>query len=147
MAFTIEVYDKDTGICVDRITAYEIRAELDWYKIYPTYNDGYKGPIEYRIEKYELTTKSFLENGKTLMVKNGGYLLYTSVVGIQRKWNHDIKGNELYIRVIDFGQYAGFRNIEKIIIVPEEDIKKFVIQRADHENLVINVNGGTYRDE
>lgn len=70
MAFTIEVYDKDTGICVDRITAYEIRAEVDWYKIYPTYNDGYKGPIEYRIEKYELTTKSFLENGKTLMVKN-----------------------------------------------------------------------------
>lgn len=70
MAFTIEVYDKDTGICVDRIAAYEIRAEVDWYKIYPTYNDGYKGPIEYRIEKYELTTKSFLENGKTLMVKN-----------------------------------------------------------------------------
>lgn len=70
MAFSIEVYDKDTGICVDRITAYEIRAEVDWYKIYPTYNDGYKGPIEYRIEKYELTTKSFLENGKTLMVKN-----------------------------------------------------------------------------
>lgn len=70
MAFTIEVYDKDTGICVDRITAYEIRAEVDWYKIYPTYNDGYKGPIEYRIEKYELTTKSFLENRKTLMIKN-----------------------------------------------------------------------------
>lgn len=79
--------------------------------------------------------------------RDGGYLLYTSVVGIQRKWNHDIKGNELYIRVIDFGQYAGFRNIEKIIIVPEEDIKKFVIQRTDHEDLVINVNGGTYRDE
>lgn len=49
--------------------------------------------------------------------------------------------------LIDFGQYAGFRNIEKIIIVPEEDIKKFIIQRTDHEDLVINVNGGTYRDE
>lgn len=24
---------------------------------------------------------------------------------------------------------------------------KFVIQRTDHEDLVINVNGGTYRDE
>ena len=79
--------------------------------------------------------------------KDGGYLLYTSVVGIERKWNHDIKGNELYIRVIDFGQYAGFRNIEKIIIVPEEDIQKFVIQRSDHEDLVINVNGGTYRND
>lgn len=79
--------------------------------------------------------------------QDGSYLLYTSVAGIERKWNHDIEGNELYIRVIDFGQYAGFRNIEKIIIVPEEDIKKFVIQRTDHEDLVINVNGGTYRDE
>lgn len=43
--------------------------------------------------------------------------------------------------------YIPLSNIEKIIIVPEEDIKKFVIQRADHEDLVINVNGGTYRDE
>lgn len=31
--------------------------------------------------------------------------------------------------------------------MPECDIKKFVIQRTDHEDLVINVNGGTYRDE
>lgn len=53
----------------------------------------------------------------------------------------------IFFDVYDFGQYAGFRNIEKIIIVPEENIKKFVIQRTDHEDLVINVNGGTYRDE
>ena len=78
---------------------------------------------------------------------DGGYLLYTNLLGIERKWNHDIKGNELHIRLIDFGKYDGFNNIEKIIIVPEEDIKKFVIQRTDHEDLVINVNGGTYRDE
>lgn len=32
--------------------------------------EGYRGPVEYRIEKYELTTRSFLENGKVLMVKN-----------------------------------------------------------------------------
>lgn len=37
--------------------------------------------------------------------------------------------------------------VEKIIIVPEEDIKKFIIKRSDHEDLEIKVNGGTYRDE
>lgn len=79
--------------------------------------------------------------------QDGGYLLYTNILGIERKWNHDIKGNELYIRLIDFGKYVGFNNIEKIIILPEEDIKKFIIKRSDHEDLVINVNGGTYRDE
>ena len=75
------------------------------------------------------------------------YLIYTNVLGIERKWNHEIKGNELYIRTIDFRKHGGFHNIKNIIIVPEEDIKKFVIQRSDHEDLVINVNGGTYRDE
>lgn len=79
--------------------------------------------------------------------QDGGYLLYTNILGIERKWNHDIKGNELYIRLIDFGKYVGFHNIEKIIIVPEEDIKKFIIKRSDHEDLEIKVNGGTYRDE
>ena len=66
---------------------------------------------------------------------------------IERKWNHEIKGNELYIHTIDFGSYVGFSNIEKIIIIPEGDISKFVIQRSDHEDLEIKVNGGTYRDE
>ena len=27
MPFTIEVYNKENGICVDRITAYSVRAE------------------------------------------------------------------------------------------------------------------------
>ena len=79
--------------------------------------------------------------------QDGGYLLYTNILGIERKWNHDIKGNELYIRLIDFCKHVGFHNIEKIIIVPEEDIKKFIIKRSDHEDLEIKVNGGTYRDE
>lgn len=69
MAFTVEVYNKENGICIDRITAYEIRSEGDWYKIEPTFTEGYKGPVEYRISQYELTTKSFLENGKVLEVK------------------------------------------------------------------------------
>lgn len=71
MPLTVEVYVKETGICVDRITAHEIRAEGDWYKIYPIYDeDGRRVPTkEYRIEAYELSTRSFLERGKTLMVK------------------------------------------------------------------------------
>ena len=69
MPFTVEVYNKENGICVDRIKAYSIRSESDWYKIEPVFHEGYRGPVEYRIEQYELTTRSFLENGKTLMVK------------------------------------------------------------------------------
>lgn len=79
--------------------------------------------------------------------QDGSYLLYTNVLGIERKWNHDIKGNELHIRLIDFCKLDGFRDIEKIVILPEEDIKKFIIKRSDHEDLEIKVNGGTYRDE
>ena len=41
----------------------------------------------------------------------------------------------------------GFSNIDKIMIIPESDISKFIIQRTDHEDLVINVNGGTYRND
>lgn len=69
MAFTVEVYEKETGICVDRINTTDIRSEIDWYKIYPVPTDCYQPPKEYRIEKYELTTRSFLENRKALMVK------------------------------------------------------------------------------
>ena len=70
MPFTVEVYSKGAGICVDRVKAHEIHAEGDWYKIYPTHDEGYKGPKEYRIDQYELTTRSFLTKGKTLHVKN-----------------------------------------------------------------------------
>lgn len=35
MAFTVEVYEKETGIRVDRINTTDIRSEIDWYKIYP----------------------------------------------------------------------------------------------------------------
>lgn len=70
MPFTIEVYNKENGICVDRITAYSVREEGDWYKIDPVREEGYRGPFEYRMSQYEITTKSFLEKGKTLMVKN-----------------------------------------------------------------------------
>lgn len=79
--------------------------------------------------------------------QDGKRLIYTNVIGIERKWNHETSHNELHIRTIDFGNYGGFNNLENIIIVPEEDIKKFIIKRSDHEDLEIKVNGGTYRDE
>lgn len=79
--------------------------------------------------------------------QDGSHLVYTSVLDIKRKWNHDIKGNELYIRMYERNNYDGFGSIDKIVIIPECDIKKFIIKRTDHEDLVINVNGGTYRDE
>ena len=62
--------------------------------------------------------------------------------------NHDIKGNEIWIRTRepDINNY-GFGDIDRIEIIPEEDIKKFIIKRSDHEDLEIKVNGGTYRDE
>ena len=82
-----------------------------------------------------------------LFDRNKTFLRYTKVLGIERKWNHDIKGNELWIRTRELVFNDGFSNIERIEIIPEEDIKKFIIRRADHEDLEIKVNGGTYRDE
>nr|DAI50147.1 MAG TPA: hypothetical protein [Caudoviricetes sp.] len=99
MAFTVEVYEKETGICVDRINTTDIRSEIDWYKIYPVPTDCYQPPKEYRIEKYELTTRSFLENGKALMVK-GRFdtkpLLFPNVYSYKKVDLHD--GLE-YLRV------------------------------------------------
>ena len=99
MAFTVEVYEKETGICVDRINTTDIRSEIDWYKIYPVPTDCYQPPKEYRIEKYELTTRSFLETGKALMVK-GRFdtkpLLFPNVYSYKKVDLHD--GLE-YLRV------------------------------------------------
>lgn len=99
MAFTVEVYEKETGICVDHINTTDIRSEIDWYKIYPVLTDCYQPPKEYRIEKYELTTRSFLENGKALMVK-GRFdtkpLLFPNVYSYKKVDLHD--GLE-YLRV------------------------------------------------
>ena len=99
MAFTVEVYEKETGICVDRINTTDIRSEIDCYKIYPVPTDCYQPPKEYRIEKYELTTRSFLENGKVLMVK-GRFdtkpLLFPNVYSYKKVDLHD--GLE-YLRV------------------------------------------------
>lgn len=99
MAFTVEVYDKETGICVDRINTTDIRSEIDWYKIYPVPTDCYQPPKEYRIEKYELTTRSFLKNGKVLMVKdrfNKFPFLFPNVYSYKKVDLHD--GME-YLRI------------------------------------------------
>lgn len=130
------------GIGIEELSKFD--AERDWVKM----NNAVCGHDFERIMFWPFDgKKSEIHIYPRYGRHDGGYLLYTNLLGIERKWNHDIKGNELHIRLIDFGKYDGFNNIEKIIIVPEEDIKKFVIQRTDHEDLVINVNGGTYRDE
>lgn len=130
------------GICIEELSKFD--AERDWVKM----NNAVCGHDFTRIKFWPFDgKKSEIEIYPLYCGQDGGYLLYTNILGIERKWNHDIKGNELYIRLIDFGKYVGFHNIEKIIIVPEEDIKKFIIKRSDHEDLVINVNGGTYRND
>lgn len=130
------------GIGVEELSKFD--AERDWVKM----NNATCGHDFERIKFWPFDgKKSEIHIYPRYGEQGCGHLLYTNVLGIERKWNHDIKGNELYIRLIDFGKYGGFHNIEKIIIVPEEDIKKFVIQRSDHEDLVINVNGGTYRND
>lgn len=59
------------------------------------------------------------------------------------------KPSEAFTLVTDiqYNNYDGFGSIDKIVIIPECDIKKFIIKRTDHEDLVINVNGGTYRND
>lgn len=130
------------GIAVEELSKFD--AEREWVKM----NNAICGHNFTQMKFWPFEgKKSDIEIYPLYGGQDGGYLLYTNILGIERKWNHDIKGNELYIRLIDFGKYVGFHNIEKIIIVPEEDIKKFIIKRSDHEDLEIKVNGGTYRDE
>lgn len=122
----------------------KLDAERDWVKM----NNAVCGHDFTRIKFWPFEgKKSEIQIYPLYGKQDGGYLLYTNVLSIERKWNHDIKGNELYIRLIDFSKYDGFNNIEKIIIIPEEDIKKFVIQRTDHGDLTIHVNGGIYRND
>lgn len=45
MAFTVEVYQKETGICIDTIRTTDIRSEGDWYKIYPTHDGDIVGQL------------------------------------------------------------------------------------------------------
>lgn len=122
----------------------ELDAKRDWVEM----NNAICGHDFTRIKFWPFDgKKSEIQIHPIYGNQDGSYLLYTNVAGIERKWNHETRGNEIHIRTIDFGRYSGFLNLEKIIIIPEDDIKKMVIQRADHEDLEIKVNGGTYRDE
>lgn len=58
------------------------------------------------------------------------------------KMNNAVCGHDF-----ERNDYDGFGSTDKIVIIPECDIKKFIIKRTDHEDLVINVNGGTYRND
>lgn len=132
---------------IARITVEDLNkfdAERDWVRM----NNSVCGNDFTRIKFWPFEgKKSEIHIYPIYGKQKGAHLLFTNVLNIERKWNHDIKGNELYIRTIEFGKYDGFHNIEKIIVLPEEYISKFIIKRAEYEDLVINVNGGKYRNE
>lgn len=69
MSFKVEVYSKENGVCVDSVEVSEIRSIGCFYELYPSFNEKDKSVKEYDINKYELSTKSFLDIGKTLIVK------------------------------------------------------------------------------
>lgn len=69
MKFQVEVYEKETGICIDRINAISILTDNCFYKIEPHFEEEANRTRSYRISETELSTKSFLDRGNTLMVK------------------------------------------------------------------------------
>ena len=122
----------------------ELDAKREWVKM----NNAVCGHDFTRIKFFPFDgKKSEIEIYPLYGRQDGSHLVYTNVIGIERKWDHDIKSNELFIRMYKRNDYDGFGTIDTIAIIPETDIKKFIIKRSDHEDLVINVNGGTYRDE
>ena len=130
------------GIAVEELSKFD--AEREWVKM----NNAVCGHNFTRIKFWPFDgKKSEIHIYPRYGRRDGTHLVYTNVLGIERKWNHEIKSNEIYVRTVERNDYDGFSNIDKIMIIPESDISKFIIQRADHEDLVINVNGGTYRND
>lgn len=121
----------------------ELDAKRDWVEM----NNAICGHDFTRIKFWPFEGKKSEIDIYPVFDRNKTFLRYTKVLGIERKWNHDIKGNEIWIRTIELDLNNGFKDIERIEIIPECDIKKFIIKRTDHEDLEIKVNGGTYRDE
>lgn len=121
----------------------ELDAKRDWVEM----NNAICGHDFTRIKFWPFEGKKSEIDIYPVFDRNKTFLRYTKVLGIERKWNHDIKGNELWIRTKELDLNDGFIDIERIEIIPERDIKKFIIKRTDHEDLEIKVNGGTYRDE
>lgn len=121
--------------------------ELDAKRAWVEMNNAICGHDFTRIKFWPFEGKKSEIDIYPVFDRNKTFLRYTKVLGIERKWNHDIKGNEIWIRTIELDLNDGFKDIERIEIIPERDIKKFIIKRTDHEDLEIKVNGGTYRDE
>lgn len=97
-------YSKITLIPLSNIGLIEyFPIKADFYKAWILMNNKSCGHDFERIKFWPFESKkSEIQIYPRYGNRDGSYLLYTSVIGIQRKWNHDIKGNELYIRVIDF---------------------------------------------
>nr|DAO53703.1 MAG TPA: hypothetical protein [Caudoviricetes sp.] len=150
----IEYYNRpestDTRIImtdsVNKIDIADMR-ELDAKRAWVKMNNAICGHDFTKIAFWPFEGKKSEIDIYPLFDRNKTFLRYTKVLGIERKWNHDIRGNELWIRTREPDLNNGFSDIDRIEIIPEEDIKKFIIKRSDHEDLEIKVNGGTYRDE
>lgn len=128
------------GIAVEELDKYD--AERDWVKM----NNAVCGNnfTQIKFWPYEGKKSSVIID---LPRKDGYRLEYHKVIDIDRKWNHDTRSNEIWIRTIDNESPYLFNGIDHIFVINEEDIKTMTIQRTDHEDLVINVNGGTYRND
>lgn len=141
---------KDTQIVmtdtVGKIDVEDMK-ELDAKRAWVEMNNAICGHDFTRIQFWPFEGKKSEIDIYPVFDRNKTFLRYTKVLGIERKWNHDIKGNELWIHTKELDLNDGFIDIERIEIIPERDIKRFIIKRTDHEDLEIKVNGGTYRDE
>lgn len=85
------------GIGIEELSKFD--AEREWVAM----NNAVCGHDFTRIKFWPFEgKKSEIEIYPLYVSQDSGYLLYTNILGIERKWNHDIKGNELYIRLIDF---------------------------------------------
>ena len=140
----------DTSIIMtntlEKIEVEDLR-EIDAKRAWVEMNNAICGHDFTRIKFWPFEGKKSEIDIYPVFDRNKTLLRYTKVLGIERKWNHDIRDNELWIRTKELDLNDGFIDIERIEIIPERDIKKLIIKRTDHEDLEIKVNGGTYRDE
>ena len=72
---------------------------------------------------------------------------FDQVTKIERKWNHDLRGHEILIHMLDIDQHVVMNGVGQIVVFAEEDIKSMLIQRTDIPDKTININGGKYDAE
>ena len=72
---------------------------------------------------------------------------FDRVKGIERKWNHDLRGYE--IRITNIHEDAGlvWSGIDCVYIFDERDVKAILIERTGMKDIKVNVNGGKYEND